>query len=226
MTNRLLGIIVGVLVLIGRLTVAAPSDEVSFKTAAKAPFGFDSWTFFWKMPEIDADASISHVVIQPDGKEHYVGKWIKAGRLPAGTNCRSDHAQRHDGADPAVLYNQDIVVKFMVDKGTISKGWMWSPDAQLTSASQLHWRYSSVKSLGRPFMVNVGPDRTGRIPGDQLAVLGEFTTLKNHGEEISSGTAEKSDVSGRMIKLKSLFDQGLINQDEYDRKKKEIIDAL
>ena len=47
------------------------SDEVIFKTAAKAPWGFDSWTFFWEMPKIDPDAVLTYVVIQPDGNEYY-----------------------------------------------------------------------------------------------------------------------------------------------------------
>lgn len=62
---------------------------------------------------------------------------------------------------------------------TITKNWMWSPGAQLYTAGELYQQYSAVKALGRPFVINVGPDRSGKIPADQLVVLKEFTTLKN-----------------------------------------------
>ena len=39
-------------------------------------------------------------------------------------------------------------------------------------------------------------------------------------------TAAKPDAAARLKKLQSLFDQGLINQGEYDQKKKEILDSL
>ena len=43
------------------------SQEITFKTAAKAPGDFNAWTFFWSMPQIDDDAELDYVVIQPDG---------------------------------------------------------------------------------------------------------------------------------------------------------------
>ena len=63
--RRVTSSIAGILVVVGQMAVAAPSDEVTFKTAGKAPSGFDSWTFFWQMPEIDDGAKLTYVVIRP-----------------------------------------------------------------------------------------------------------------------------------------------------------------
>ena len=115
--RRFLSGIVGVLMLIGQFAGAAPSDEVTFKTAAKAPSGFDSWTFFWRMPEIDADAALTYVVIQPDGKEYMShDKPIKGA---PGDRIRSDFSKGFAGGDPSVFHNQDVVIKLRVDKGKI-----------------------------------------------------------------------------------------------------------
>jgi len=45
-------------------------------------------------------------------------------------------------------------------------------------------------------------------------------------DEAASGAQPKSDLSERLKKLQSLYDQGLINKDDYDKKKKEIMDSL
>jgi hypothetical protein len=41
-----------------------------------------------------------------------------------------------------------------------------------------------------------------------------------------TGTPAKPSAADRLKQLKSLYDQGLINKDDYDRKSKEIIDSL
>ncbi len=95
-------------------TLPPPSDEVTFRTAAKAPAGFDSWTFFWSVPEIAPDASLAYRVIQPDGKTYMSYGPIKG---PPGQLQKSDFSKGFAGGDPIVFFNQDIVVKIMVDKG-------------------------------------------------------------------------------------------------------------
>jgi hypothetical protein len=112
-----MGSVVGVLMLVGRLALATPSDEVTFKTAAKAPSGFDSWTFFWQMPEIDPDAALTYVVIQPDGKEYM--SYDKPIKGASGNGIRSDFSKGFSGGDPTVFHNQTIMIKFRVDKGRI-----------------------------------------------------------------------------------------------------------
>jgi len=41
-----------------------------------------------------------------------------------------------------------------------------------------------------------------------------------------AGTPAKPSAADRLKQLKDLLDQGLINQDQYDQKKKEIIDSM
>jgi hypothetical protein len=115
--SRVMVVLAGVMALAGQLAVAAPSDEVTFRTATKAPAGFDSWTFFWQMPQIDPDAHLTYVVIQPDGKEYmsYDGP-IKG---PPGHSIRSDFSKGFAGGDPVVFHNQEVVIKLRVDKGKI-----------------------------------------------------------------------------------------------------------
>jgi hypothetical protein len=115
--KKVASVVAGLVVLMATAAVAAPSDEVTFKTGAKAPSGFDSWTFFWHMPKIDPDASLTYVVVQPDGKEYMV--YDKPIKGPAGQSIRSDFSKDFAGGDPAVLHNQDIVIRFRVDKGKI-----------------------------------------------------------------------------------------------------------
>lgn len=66
---------------------------------------------------------------------------------------------------------------------TIIKGWMWSPNAKLNPPQQLFTRYQQSQADGKTFLLNVGPDTTGRIPDDQLAVLTRVKELINQGDE-------------------------------------------
>jgi hypothetical protein len=47
--RRVTSSIAGILLLVGQMAVAAPSDEVTFKTAKKAPSGFDNQTIVIKL---------------------------------------------------------------------------------------------------------------------------------------------------------------------------------
>ncbi len=105
------------------IAVAAPSDEVTFKTDGNAPSGFTTWTFFWKKPIIEPGAKLSYVVIQPDGKEYF--RYEKPMGSEAGGSVRSDFRVGFAGGDPSVFYNKQIIFKFMVDKGKIT----FAPDS-------------------------------------------------------------------------------------------------
>ena len=115
--SRIMCVIVGVFLVMGQFAIAVPSDEITFKTAVKAPVGFDAWTFFWQMPAIDADATLEYVVIQPDGKEYFRYKMPK--EREKGTEIRSDFRLGFAGGDPGVFYDKEIIFKFSVDKGKI-----------------------------------------------------------------------------------------------------------
>jgi hypothetical protein len=104
---------------------------------------------------------------------------------------------------------------------------MWSPDAKLNTAQQLFDKYQRCRAEGKAFVLNVGPNREGNIPADQIAVL---TAMKNLIANPPPATAPapeaKPDAGERLKKVKSLFDQGLINKEDYDKKVKEIMDSL
>jgi len=139
MSRRLSMITAALKVMVLTMILAEPthaaSVEVTFKTAEKAPTGFDRWTFFWKMPTIDSDATLEYVIIQPDGKEYFRkalprtvtgafhviqpdGKVLTA-QVTGVQNIRSDFAKNSNGCDPRVFYNQQIIFKFIVNKGEI-----------------------------------------------------------------------------------------------------------
>lgn len=116
--GKILSIVTAAILLFSLITIAAPLDEVTFKTVEKAPSGFDRWTFFWKMPVIDPGATLSYVVNQPDGKEYF--RYTIPSEATAGGNIRSDFFLGFAGGDPKVFYNKEIVFKFAVDKGKIA----------------------------------------------------------------------------------------------------------
>ena len=59
-------------------------------------------------------------------------------------------------------------------------------------------------------------------------VFPSVISLNNSKSSSSSSNAsqDKTDYEENLKKLKSLFDQNLISQDEYDAKRKEILDAM
>lgn len=115
--RSIMGVVVGIIVVMGQVAVAAPADEVTFKTGAKAPASFEEWTFFWQMPAIEAGATLEYVVIRPDGKECFRYKMPK--ERTEGMDIRSDFSKHGAGGDPSVFFGKDIVIKFIVNKGKI-----------------------------------------------------------------------------------------------------------
>lgn len=90
--------------------------EITFVTAQPAPRSFTNWTFFWFMPEIESDAELEYVVMQPDGKEYFRYK-IRNG--PAGSAIRSDFPPGLAKSPPDVFFSKPVTVTFRVNKGTI-----------------------------------------------------------------------------------------------------------
>ena len=60
---------------------------------------------------------------------------------------------------------------------TVIQGWMWTPIARLNQAQSLFKGYQRSQAAGKAFLLNVGPDTTGRIPNDQMAVLMQVKKL-------------------------------------------------
>jgi hypothetical protein len=113
---------------------------------------------------------------------------------------------------------------------TVIKSWMWRPNAQLNTADQLIQRYNQSQMTGRSFTLSVGPDSTGTIPASQIAVLMDMKNLIANpppaGSPAPADNSAKPDAAERLKQLKSLYDQGLINKDDYDKKVKEVMDSL
>ncbi len=112
---------------------------------------------------------------------------------------------------------------------TVIRSWMWSPAPKLNAAQQLFSSYQRCLSAGKAFVLNVGPDPSGTIPAEQIAVLTQMRTMIANPPPAPSGApapVAKPDAGERLKTLKSLYDQGLINKEDYDKKVKEIIDSL
>ena len=114
------------------------------------------------------------------------------------------------------------------DAATVNERWMFSPNDKLNSAQQLFNGYQKCQSAGKAFVLNVGPAPSGLIPGNQIAVLMELKTrIANSpaGSPSHETTGAKPPLE-RLKQVKALYDQGLINKEDYDHKVKEIMDSL
>ena len=54
---------------------------------------------------------------------------------------------------------------------TTLRAWMWSPTPKLIPFDQIATQSTTARDLNRGLLLNVGPDRSGRIPDDQMALL-------------------------------------------------------
>ena len=63
------------------------------------------------------------------------------------------------------------------DYATIIKGLMWNPQAELSPIETLFHHYSWAQEAELIFLLNVGPDPSGRIPDDQIALLTQLKEL-------------------------------------------------
>jgi alpha-L-fucosidase len=113
---------------------------------------------------------------------------------------------------------------------SIIKGWMWRPQPQLVPAETLFDHYSSAVEKGQPYLLNVGPDTSGRIPDDQMAILTQLKDMIATRPLIpppaATPTATQPTSAERLKQVKDLYDQGLINKDDYDKKVKAILDSM
>ena len=111
--------------------------------------------------------------------------------------------------------------------GTVLKGWRWQPNAELVPAAQLFRLYDQTQTAKKSFLLTVGADLSGNIPGNQLAVLSQLKEMIANPPPAPADTpAAKPDAAERLKKVKALYDQGLINKEDYDKKVKEIMDSL
>jgi hypothetical protein len=93
------------------------ADEVAFTSAAGIPTDFNKGTFFWRMPEIDKDATLEYGIFLPDGKKCFQYTFKKT--IKAGKPIRSDFKDTIFEGKHKQLQNSKITVKIKVDKGII-----------------------------------------------------------------------------------------------------------
>jgi len=126
--------------------------------------------------------------------------------------------------------NKQIVWGPHCNDDSIVKGWMWKPQAQLNPAETLFQHYSQAQETGHSYVLNVGPDISGQIPDDQIAVLAQLkdmiATRPLTPPPAATPPATQPTSAERLKQVKDLYDQGLINKDDYDKKVKAILDSM
>jgi alpha-L-fucosidase len=108
----------------------------------------------------------------------------------------------------------------------LGKDWGWSPAARCAPTKDLYATYQAARQRGANLLLNVGPDRGGRITPAQVEVLTALRGLMAKEIPGASTPAPRRSAQERLADLKQLLQQGLIDQATHDRKAKEILDAL
>ncbi len=122
-------------------------------------------------------------------------------------------------------------------KGAIvCKSYSWQAEAPLAPAQELFDTYcrATADPVTAGFVIGVAPTPQGIIPEAQLAIVMQLKELVAQkkapvaaGANMAPADAgAKPDAATRLKQVKSLYDQGLINKDDYDKKVKEIMDSL
>ncbi|MCP4177601.1 MAG: hypothetical protein GY756_07525 [bacterium] len=89
------------------------SNKIIFMTGERIPENFDSFTFYWKMPKIEKDATLKYTVSIPGHNNLYTYKLEK--QCPLGKNIKSDFTTKLlKGIHPHY-----VKITFSVDKGKI-----------------------------------------------------------------------------------------------------------
>jgi alpha-L-fucosidase len=106
--------------------------------------------------------------------------------------------------------------------------WFWHTNAVMAPMQLILGRYNNARSNNVPFTLNFSPDPSGHIPDNQIAMMQRVKELIASGAQTitPAPAAAKPDAATRLKELKSMLDQGLINQDEYNKKRQEILDSM
>lgn len=116
-----------------------------------------------------------------------------------------------------------------------TKMWMWEPGCNLTPPMAVYRQFCEAKRNSANFSVGVAPDRSGRIPKDQLKILGELKKLIAETPPVAAAPRKTPKVSDggmdrhsqeQLKKLKSLYESGLISKEIYDEKQRELVASL
>jgi hypothetical protein len=73
---------------------------------------------------------------------------------------------------------------------TVIRGWFWKPTAGMAYDRQLVAQYSRAQAAGKAFLLNIGPDQAGRVPEDQVALLGAIKEAMARSENLASSAGK------------------------------------
>jgi alpha-L-fucosidase len=111
--------------------------------------------------------------------------------------------------------------------------WFWQANEPLTPMQKILNNYYRAQAGQTPFLLNVSPDRAGHIEDSQVAVVKQVKELIDGGvrtvtvpDAPAAAAPARPDAATRLKQVKALYDQGLINKEDYDMKVKEILDSM
>jgi len=112
--------------------------------------------------------------------------------------------------------------------GTVLKSFRWQPSAELVPTAELLRLYDQAQKAKKSLWLTVGADMSGNVSDNQIAVLSQLKEMIANppSSQTTTAPAAKPDAAERLKKIKTLYDQGLIGKEEYDKKVKEIMDSL
>ena len=126
------------------------------------------------------------------------------------------------GTSTATVYVQDSVVKAT---GRSSWGDEFEASGTVDSNGQLQIGVASGKNVFATYTGAISGDSGSGIWQDQSKCYGTWTATKQKQVEPIRKQLD-SGIETKLIGLKQLLDQGLINQEDYDRKKAALLDQL
>ena len=121
MNRWMIGVVACVLLAQGCATVRPASRlgaEVTFVSAEPAPTGFSQWFLSWPMPEIDPDAELEYVIVQPNGQEYY-RETVSFRPFPGYILVSAVFPDDAANANMDVFFGKHVKVVFRVSKGHV-----------------------------------------------------------------------------------------------------------
>jgi alpha-L-fucosidase len=73
---------------------------------------------------------------------------------------------------------------------TVIRQWFWNVNETPTLVEAIVVNYRKAMAKNLPFLLNVGPDQAGRVPEDQVALLGAIKEAMALSENVGSATGE------------------------------------
>jgi alpha-L-fucosidase len=138
-------------------------------------------------------------------------------------------AVKQANPDCVIMGNQTSKWGENFGNASVLRNWFWQANGAFMPMQSILNRYHQAQAAHQPWVVNVSPDKSGRVEERQVAMLKQITDSMANSPTVSDTTstpAAKPDPATRLKELKSMLDQGLITQDEYNKKRQEILDGM